>query len=184
MHLAVLVVCHRVLLYKPGEQFVRYLRRLGQSRSAVGYKLYYIKQFAGIPAAVTDKTICTGKTYLLTAHILVFPHHPFKQTEKVVFAKRLKYIHLTTAQKRCDNLKARVFRGRTDESNRSFFHCAEQTVLLRFGETVYLVYEEYGVSAVCCSSEQTGGRFASLVYHLPHLFHAACYCRQCVERPL
>ena len=90
-----------------------------------------------------------------------------EQAEQVVAVERIEDIDLRATQQRTDDLERRVLGGGTYERDSALLHGAEQGVLLRLVEAMYLVDEQNGPPL----AEDAARIGSAAVQHLAHLFH-------------
>ncbi len=154
--------------------------------AAVAHQFQYIEQFACIAAAEPQESFRLFDHHALCPEDLVFLQRAVEQLQQILFLQGLQYVHLTAAQEGGDHLKTGVLGCGADQCYHAFFHCAQEAVLLRFAEPVYLVDEENRASLVCLCGKETAVdhcRAFGFVDHLSHLLHAACHRAQGIERP-
>ena len=70
-------------------------------------------------------------------------HSPIDERFQVVGFQRFEFDDHGSAQQRLDDGKAWIFRGGRNESDVTVFHAWQQCILLRFGESVHFVDEQY-----------------------------------------
>ena len=174
MHLALFVVCHRILLQTAHHQVVSYLDGLAGLR--LHHYLQYVEQFACIASAISHYGASLFQLDVELLQLGVSGYGTLQEFHQVVFLQWLQHIELTTGQERTDNLKRGILSGSTNEGDDASLHSPQQRILLRLGETVYLVNEENGGS----------GREESVVlgslYDIANILYATGNSREGVER--
>ena len=105
-----------------------------------------IEQLTGVTTAVAHQGLGLGEAYVEFAEFLVGSDGAIEEFHEVVLLQGLKDVELATGEQRADDLKGGILRRSTDEGHDTSLHSTEQGVLLRLGETVYLVDEENGGS--------------------------------------
>ena len=173
VHLAVLVVCQRVLLQALCHELV------GYDVGLVGHEFEYVEQFSGIAAAISHHGARLTQLYGAFLQVRVGVYHPLCQLHEVVLVERIEHIHLAAAEERTYDFERGVLGRGTYECHHSSLHSTEQRVLLRLREPVYFVDEEYGVASLTEESAALG-----LLYHLAHLLHSARHGAERIERHL
>ena len=141
MHLAILVVGHGVLLQPLLHYLVSYHHLVG----SVGlyHKLKYVEQLACVAPAVAQHGggLLQGDVSLGELHVLGYG--ALEQAKQVVLLQGLEHIELAAREQGPDHLERGVLGGGSDERHHSALYGSEQRVLLRLGESVNLVDEEY-----------------------------------------
>lgn len=139
VHLSLLVVCQRVLLYALSHKGIRDFYRVGRGRFY--YELQDVEEFSGVTAGIAQQ--CSGlfKPYFVCFQFSIGSDSPLKQLLKVALVKALQCKQLTTREKRTNYLKGGIFGGGSNEGYDTSLYGTKERVLLRLGETVDLVYK-------------------------------------------
>ena len=176
MHLAVLVKGHGVLLQPAGDHIVVDDHGLARGQRLVD-EVEDVEQLAGIAAAVAQQ----GRG-LLHPHLEILEHgiglHGMvEQLEQVVLVERVEHIDLGTREQGTYDLKRGILGRGAYERDRAVLDGAQQRVLLRLVETVYLVDKQNGAAF----GKHTLGVLLATFEHIAHLLDAAGHGRERVE---
>ena len=176
MHLAVLIVGKRVLLEKFRDDGVRNLHVFVPLGCGFIDKLHDVEQLAGIASAVSEQGFGLRETKFALLQLRVMLGSEVGKLQKVGTVQRIECIDLATREQRSDHLEGGILRSGTDKRHNALLHSSEQRVLLRFGETMYLVDEQDGIVLV----EEMRG--AGLVDDIPDVLHTTCHRAEREER--
>ena len=106
--------------------------------------------------------------------VLTF-HSPIDERFQIVGFQRFEFDNHGSAQQRFDDGKAWIFRGGRNEGDVTVFHAWQQCVLLRFGEPVHLVDEQYRFLAFRDKTVMGASE------HVPHVLDAGGDCGKLFE---
>ena len=139
MHLAILVVCQRILLQTGfyiavGNDNLRLLRSLY-------HQFQDIQQFTRVAAAIAHQSTRLLQYDVLLAQFDILGDSSVEQFQQVVFIQRFQHIQLTSRQQWAYHLERRILRRSTYQRDDALLDSSQQRVLLRLREAMYLVYK-------------------------------------------
>ena len=174
VHLAVLIVGQRILLQTLRDDGVRHLD-VALLGSSLEDEFHDVQQLAGIASAIAQQGHGLAYVPCALAQLLVLCDDSLHECEQVVPLQWFQHIHLAAAQQGADDLEGGILRSGADEGDHALLHSPQKRVLLRLGEAMDFVDEQYGA-----------GRIKEAVLACPlddvaHILHAACHSAECIE---
>ena len=174
MHLSVLVVGERVLLQSLSHNVI------ADDIRSLSDKFQDIEELSRIPSTVAHKGLCLLHLYGAFLEKDICCESMVKQPHKVIHLKALENIDLTTAEERTDDLERRILSSGSNERHDTLFYCTKKAVLLRLGESVYLVDKEYGRHTSSHTGEEA--TLSGTLNDVSHILHTGSDGTQRVER--
>ena len=174
MHFPVLVIRQRILLEAV---YHRGIVNDDEGIVAGGFHHQFedVEQLAGIASAIAQHGVGLAHFYFAFFQHYIRGKGAVKQSQQIVLLQRLQHIELAARQQGADDLERRILRRGTDKGDDALLYGSQQGILLRLGETVYLVNEQDGA---CRRKEAVAlGPFDDLA----HILHAAGHGAQGVE---